>query len=197
MKVLNFEQRSPEWFAARIGIPTASNFADIMTTKGEPSKQREKYLLKLAGEKVSGTVQETFKSAAMEHGIITEDEARKMYELVSGNTVEQVGFCVSDDGYGASPDGLIGEDGCLEIKCPMIHTHVKYLLDGTLPTEYFQQVQGQLLVTGRKWCDFVSYFPGLKPLIVRVEPDKKFHATLHNSLVVFIEELNLIIEKIK
>jgi len=197
MRIIDVEQGSPEWFAYKAGVPSASNFDKLVTTKGEPSKSREQYILKCAGEKVTGVIVEGYKNQWMEEGQTKEEEARAMYELVKGMTVEQVGFCVTDYGYGCSPDGMILEDGLLEIKCPLIHTHVKYLLDGCLPSEYFHQVQGQLLVTNRKWCDFVSYFPGLKPLIVRVFPDKEFHAKLHAELLRAVKEISEIVERIK
>jgi len=197
MKVVTAEQRTPEWYASRMGIPTASSFDKIITPKGELSTQRTKYLYKLVAEKLSGTVEETYINLAMQHGIDTEDEARKVYELVTLNDVEQVGFCLSDcERYGASPDGLVGDDGLLEIKCPKAETHIEYLLNGKLPTAYFQQVQGQLLVTGRKWCDFMSYYPNLKPFIVRVERDDEFLSKLEQALIDFDAEKKEIMDKI-
>lgn len=197
MKVFYFPQKSPEWYAIRSGVPTASEFDKIVTTKGERSKQREKYLFRLAGECVSGQVEDTFQSAAMQRGVQMETEARDIYQFITGNEVEQVGFCLADGGYGCSPDGLIGKDGALEIKCPSVHTHVEYLLGNKLPSEYFQQVHGQLLVTERKWCDFVSYYPGIRPLIVRVDRDREFLKTLDAELLEFCAELKETINKIK
>ena len=170
-----------------------------MDTTGAPSKQKKKYLYQLAGETVAGKSEETYQNAAMQRGIELENEARSLYELVSGESVVQVGLCVSDGkaGYAASPDGFVGEDGLLEIKCPLISTHVGYLLANETPNDYFQQMQGQLLVTGRKWLDFMSYYPGLKPLILRVEPDKKFQKALAVELEVFCSELDDIVAKIK
>jgi YqaJ-like viral recombinase domain len=196
MKIIEVVQGTPEWFAARCGIPTASNFDKIITSDGKPSKQREKYLFQLAGEKIIGKAEETYTNAAMQRGVEMEAEARQLYELVSGNTVNQIGLCV-DNGYGASPDGLIGEDGGLEIKCPILSTQVSYLLDNKLPVEYFQQVQGNLLVTGRKWWDFVSYYPGMPPLSIRVFPDMGFQATLKAQLELFCKELDEVIKKLK
>lgn len=196
MKVIDCSQRSPEWFAARCGIPTSSNFDKILTIDGKVSKQRTKYLYRLAGEKVSGVQEETYQNAVMQRGIEMEGEARALYQLITGQEVQQVGFCLAD-GYGASPDGIVGEDGLIEIKCPIVSTQVSYLLAGTLPTEYFQQVQGQLLVTGRKWADFVSYYPGLKPLIVRVEADEAFIKILKLHIELFCGDLKVLIDKIK
>jgi putative phage-type endonuclease len=198
MKILNFEQLSPEWHAIRLGRPSASKFDMIVTADGSPSKQRQKYLYQLAGEKVSGISPETYQNDAMLRGIELESEARKFYEIVTENVVTQVGFCLSDcEKYGASPDGMIGEEGLLEIKCPIISTHVGYLLTNKIPTEYYQQTQGQLLVTGRKWVDFVSYYPGIKPLILRSVRDEGFIYLLKNELERFCKELEEVTDKIK
>ena len=198
MKILEFEQRSPEWFAIRCGKPSASNFDKIVTMDGKPSKQREKYLYQLAGEKVSGIAEETYQNAAMLRGIELEDEARKLYEAITENTVSKVGFCLSDcEEYGASPDGIVGEKGLLEIKCPAISTHVCYLLQNKLPSDYFQQTQGQLLVTGKEWVDFVSHYPGIKPLVIRVTRNEEFLSALMSELKSFCKELNEIVIKIK
>ena len=199
MKIIDVTQGTPEWHLARCGIPSASNFDKIVDIDGKPSKQRKKYLYQLAGERIAGKSEETYQNAAMLRGKELEAEARQFYELTNGVTVEQVGFCVTEGKviFGASPDGLVGKDGLVEIKCPLIYTHVGYLLAEALPSDYIQQVQGQLLVTGRKYCDFISYFPGLKPLVVKVEPDKKFQKALAIELELFAKELNEIVEKIK
>lgn len=199
MVVANCVQGSPEWFAARCGIPTASNFDKIVTTKGEPSKQAQKYLYQLAGERITGRTEEGFKNAAMERGQEVEAEARNLYEMVNDLKIEQVGVCYPDEKKlcAASPDGLVGRDGLIELKCPLVHTHVGYLLDNCLPTEYFTQTQGQLYVTGRKWVDFMSYFPGLKPLIIRVTRNEEFIAKLDAELKAFNAELVKVTEKIR
>lgn len=197
MKIIECEQKSPEWYAARCGIPTASGFDKIVTTKGEQSKQRTKYLYQLAGECVSGLAEESYQNYAMLRGIETEAEARSFYEFTTGSDVAQVGFCISDCGkYGASPDGLVGEDGILEIKCPTMAVHVGYLLEGSLPMDYFQQTQGQLLVTGRKWSAFLSYYPGLKPVLIRVDRDALFLTALQLELDKFCSELEQIVKRI-
>ena len=193
-------QGSTEWFAARCGIPSASNFDKIITTAGTPSKQREKYMYQLAAERVTGKSEESFKSAAMERGIEMEAEARSLYELLRDTEIKQVGVCYPDEKKlcAASPDGLVGDDGLIEIKCPMSYASVGYLLDeSALLKEYFQQVHGQLFVTGRKWTDLISYYPGLKPLIVRVNRDEKFIQALSNELELFVKQLDEITEKIK
>jgi predicted phage-related endonuclease len=196
MKIIECVQGTPEWFAARCGIPSASNFDKIVCSDGKPSKQRTKYMYQLAGESISGIQEETYQNGAMIRAKEMESEARKLYELVKGEPVQEVGFCL-EEGAGASPDGLIGTEGTLELKCPIISTHVDYLLRNELPVDYFQQVQGQLAITGRKWADFMSYYPGLKPLIVRVERDETFIETLKNELNKFNEELRTITERIR
>ena len=196
MKVIDCLQYSPEWYAARCGIPTASSFDMILCADGKVSKQRTKYLYRLAGESITGIAEETYQNATMQRGKEMEAEARQLYSLITGEEVQQVGFCLAD-GYGASPDGLVGEKGLLEIKCPNIATHVGYLLENVLPTDYFQQTQGQLLVTGREWCDFLSYYPGLRPLIIRVTRDEIFIKALKAELKKFCAELAEVRERIK
>jgi predicted phage-related endonuclease len=195
----NVLQGSAEWQSARVGLPTASMFDKIVTTKGEPSKQAIKYLFQLAAERITGKKEESYQNGAMQRGIEMESEARSMYELITGNVVEQVGVCYPDKKklYGCSPDGLVGDDGIIEIKCPSSAVHVGYLLEGVLPIDYFQQIHGQLLVTGRKWADFFSFYPGLRPLLVRVEPDKKFIDALKKELISFNKELDRITDKIR
>lgn len=177
-------------------MPSASNFDKIITADGKPSKQRTKYLYRLAGETITGIAEESYQNNNMIRGQELEAEARQLYSLATGEEVKQVGFCLSD-GYGCSPDGLVGEKGLLEIKCPTMAIHIGYLLADTLPVGYKQQIQGQLLVTGREWCDFLSYYPGIKPLIVRVERDEKFLIALKVELQLFCEELKKVIEKIR
>lgn len=199
MIAVDCEQGSPEWFAERVGRPSSSRFGEIITTKGVPSKQAEKYLYELAGERLIGCKAESYQNAAMTRGIEMEGEARSLYGFLRDIEVEQVGICYPDEQrkYGASPDGFVGKDGCLEIKCPTLSVAVEYLLAGKLPTKYFQQVQGQLLVTGRAWVDFLSYFPGLSPLLVRVERDEKFLAMLKVALDEFCERLDRTTERLR
>lgn len=198
MIIVDCVQGSPEWFAARLGIPTASNFDKIVTSTGAPSKQAQKYMYQLAAERVSRRSEEAYTNAAMQRGTEMEAEARALYEMLHDVKVEQVGLCLDDSrSFGASPDGLIKKDGCLEIKNPMAYAAVGYLLEKKLPTDYIQQVQGCLLVTGRKWVDFVSNYPGLKPLIVRVYRDEPFITALTTALKGFCHELDQLTERIK
>ncbi len=198
MKIIDVKQQTQEWLDVRIGIPTASNFEKIITSAGKRSTQREKYLYRVAGEALSGRYAETYKNANMEWGNLMEDEARETYSLISENEVEQVGFCLADNGlWGCSPDGLSGNDGLVEIKCPLPSTQVERLIKGKFPTTYVQQVQGQLFVTGKKWCDFISYYPGIAPFIIRVFPDEKFQELLKAELNSFCEDLAKIVKELK
>ena len=199
MILLDCEQNSTQWFAARCGIPTASGFDKLITTKGEPSKQAQKYLWQLAGERITGTTEEGFKNKITERGNEVEAEARQFYELVNDCQVQKVGICYPDESkrYSCSPDGLVGDDGGVEIKCPIISTHVGYLINGNLATDYFQQVQGQLMITGRKWWDIISYYPGIKPSVVRVLRDESFIKSLAVELEIFCKNLDEITERIR
>ena len=192
-------QGGEAWFAERVGRPSASRFGEIITTQGKPSKSAEKYLYELAGERIIGEKTESYQNAAMQRGLALEPEAREFYEFARDVDVEQVGVCYPDEQkrYGASPDGLVGEDGLLEIKAPSLPVAVEYLMAGKCPTKYICQVQGQLLVTGRAWCDFVSYFPGLTPLVVRVERDDKLIAALKVALDEFCDKLDAVTEKLR
>jgi len=190
MRILPHAQRTPEWYAARLGVPSASNFEKIITPMGKPSTQIEGYINRLIAEKIMGKPCDADEpNAAMQRGTELEPQAREYYSLIAG-PVEEVGFCLHDEyDFGCSPDGLVG-DGIVEIKCPMPWTHVEYLRDGAMPAKYMPQVQGQLLVTGRPWCDFISFHPDMRPLIVRVEADRKYQATLLHLLVKMLHEIN-------
>lgn len=190
MITLDCEQGSLEWFAARCGIPSASNFDKIITSTGKPSTQKMKYMYQLAGESITGIKTDSFQSEAMKRGAEMEGEAIKLYEMLSGKTVKRVGLCYPDEQkmWAASPDGLFDDIG-LEIKCPLIHTHVEYLAKKEFPSEYYAQVQGGLLVTGLKGWVLMSYYPGLKPFICPVNRDEKFISLLRVELELFCSQL--------
>ncbi len=155
-------QGSPEWKALRCGKVTASRVADVVAkTKTGYSASRANYLAQLIAERLTGTPAETYTNAAMQHGTETEPEARDAYSFYHGVTVEQVAFVSHPkiDQAGASPDGLVGADGLVEIKCPNTATHLETLLGQAVPAKYTDQMQFQMACTGRKWCDFVSYDP--------------------------------------
>lgn len=192
------EQRTDEWHNARCGVPTGSRFSEIVTTKGEPSKSRTKYMYQLAAEIISGEVEPSYQSFDMIRGIELEPEARAVYEMENEVEVVVPGFQLHPSGcYGGSADGIVGADGMTEIKCPKAATHIEYLETGKLPIAYFQQVHGYLLIYGRQWCDFFSYYPGLKPFQIRVYPDIEFQKKLHYELVKFVGELKALVEKVR
>ena len=199
MKIIECDQGSEQWFKARCGIPTASNFDKIVDTKGNVSKQRDRYLYQLAGERITKRTEDEYQNEAMKRGKLMEEEARKFYELKEHKNVRQVGLCLTEGKFiwGASPDGIIGKEGLLEIKCPLLSTHVSYLLKDKLPLDYWQQTQGQLLVTGYKYVDFISYYPGMRPLIIKVKRDPGFLRSLDRELVIFSLELDKIVKKVK
>lgn len=195
IEIINCDQGTPEWFAARVGIPTASRFSDILA-KGE-GKTRARYLRDLAAEIIRGTPEEeTYTNAHMERGKAQEDEARRLYAFMADADPMQVGF-IRDGRKGCSPDSLIGDDGGLEIKTALGHIQIERLQRGTLPSEHVAQVQGSLWVTGRQWWSFMSYSPGLPPLITRVERDESYIATLAKAVDAFNEELDALVASVR
>ena len=194
-------QLSPAWFELRRGIPTACNFDRILTPKTmKLAAAADDFICELIAERFHlGPIHDLgpSPSKAMLHGTNTEPEARRFYAMDSGLEVQQAGFCTTDDGrFGCSPDGLVGAEGLLELKCPLGKTHVGYLLAGELPSEYRAQCHGQLIVCGRQWLDFLSYVPGLPPFKVRVVPDD-FTRALMVALEQFHERLEKAIQRIK
>ena len=189
MKIYHCEQGTPDWRLCKLGIPSASNYSKIYTAGGKPSTQDVVYRRELIAEIVTG--QSTFFEPTewMLRGIELESEACAWYEASRLTTVDHVGFVVSEHGYGCSPDGLV-DGGLLEIKAPKPSTHIGYVLDGKLPSTYKPQVQGQMLVCEREWCDFVSYLPGSDPFVIRVERDDKYTKGLHAALVEFVDKLH-------
>ena len=186
------EQGSDEWMAARIGIPSASVFNKLITSRGAASTSKQKLLYRLAGEKIIGAKEEGYTNAAMQRGTELEGEARNLFQMMTGEEVEQVGMCYLDDrkDRSCSPDGLVvGEPEGLEIKCPSLAVHVGYLLDDKLPTAYFQQVQGSMYITGLGRWHFFSYYPGMKPFHIVVERDEMWIAKLSKILDDFVVEL--------
>lgn len=176
MKILEMEQGTQEWLEARLGCPSGSGFSKIITSSGQPSSSAETYINQLIAELVTGETTYVHVTEAMQRGTELEEFARMNYELETDREVRQVGFCMPDNDLrcGVSPDGLIGDDGGLEIKCPTPSTHVKYLRKGTLPSEYKAQVQGCLWITEREWWDFMSYHPQMPNLMIRVHRDDEY-----------------------
>lgn len=199
MNVIDCKQGSEEWLAARCGMVTASNINCIMSKK-ENSKTRNDYKNRLADEIITGKYDENrFISDAMLWGIEHEDEAKNAYSLHSGNAVENVGFVIHPfiPKAGASPDGLVGSDGLLEIKCPNTETHLKYIKEGRIPPRYVNQITFQLACTNRDWVDFVSFDPrspdGEKIFVKRMERDEESICNIEQEVIKFLEEVWLLI----
>jgi predicted phage-related endonuclease len=192
------KQGSPQWNELRLGRPTSSEFDRLLTPKGKASTQAVDYIYRLVAERVTGVALDPPTSKAMNRGTELEADAVAMYEFLTNNKTQLVGF-VTDDlkRYGASPDRLVGEDGLLEVKCPMPHTHVRYLCEEGIPAEYKPQIQGQLFVTGRKWCDSISFCPGFPTHIVRVERDEEYIANLAAVLATLCEQIDEMHRRIK
>jgi putative phage-type endonuclease len=198
------EQGSDEWKAARIGHVSASNAAAVMskTKEGKESSTRKAYKIKLVAERLTGQAQETYKNAAMEWGNEQEPYARMAYEAMQNVFVEKTGFWKHPNKkwIGVSPDGLVGDDGLIEIKCPNTTTHLEYIWDGVVPTEYRKQIQMQLWVTGRQWCDFVSYDPRLpvknQLFVKRCMRDEDLILEMENEVTKFLGEIEAIINKL-
>ncbi len=188
MIVHNVEQGSREWLECRLGIPTASAFKKIITPTGKLSAQARQYAYLLCAERLLNGVQGSLDGMAwMERGKELEAEAVKSYEFEQDVVTKTVGFITTDCGQiGCSPDRLVGDRGLLEIKCPAPSTHVGYLLDG-MDKDYIPQVQGQLFVTGRAWCDWYSYNPAMPSVRVRVFPDAEYQANMAVALSDFVK----------
>lgn len=200
MIVHEAEQGSVAWIEARLGIPTASQFSRIVTATGRLSKSRDGYLAELLAAWCLGEpVTDFLGTDATERGHALEPEARKYYSFQRDVDAQTVGLIYKDDScmVGCSPDGLVGEDGLLELKCPMPPKHLLWLArcsatekkPAVCPPEHNPQVQGQLWVSGRSWCDFMSYHPQLPPLLVRVEPDETYQAALDELMPKFVQEV--------
>jgi hypothetical protein len=184
MIVHNVEQGTDEWFALRCGIPTGSEFKKLVTSKGEPSKTLSTYAITLANEKYAGKPVDAWEGNGWtERGKELEDEAISLYEFVNDVTVERVGFITLDDGTaGCSPDGMVGDDGMLEVKCLKSETHTKtimyYQKHGKCPTDYVQQTQGQIMIAEREWCDLIFYHPILPQLTIRRHKDSALQSAI-------------------
>lgn len=186
------DQGSSEWRAVRCGVPTASNFAKILA-QGE-GKTRRRYLLDLVSECLTGEVEESYTNGHMERGHRQEDDARQRYAFQFDAEPMRIGF-MRLGRIGASPDSLIGDDGLLEIKTKLGALHLEVLEAGKLPSEHVAQVQGQLLVSGRQWCDFVSYRPRLPLFCIRVQRDEAYIAKLEAAIAAFLAELDAMVAK--
>jgi hypothetical protein len=198
------EQRTEEWFAARLGKVTASKVADVLAkTKTGVSASRANYLSDLVVERLTGQQAEFYQNEAMQWGTETEPQARMAYEAYKNVLVDEEGFIDHPTiaNFGCSPDGLIGVDGLIEIKCPNSKTHIDTLLSGKAPSKYIPQMQTQMAVTGRQYCDFVSFDPrlpeDLQLFVVRVNRDDEYIANLEEEVVAFLNEVEETVTKLK
>lgn len=197
-------QGSDEWFSKRLGKVTASRLNDVMATlkSGGEAATRKNYRAQLIAERLTGVKADSFTNGTMQWGTDNEPIARAMYEVSRGVDVEQVDFVEHPSILmsGASPDGLIGEDGLIEIKCPNTATHIDYLLAGIVPTEYRNQMLWQMECTGRKWCDFVSFDPrmpdDLQLFVIRYELDSGKLDELRNGVIQFLSEVDSVMLKL-
>lgn len=190
------QQGTDEWFAARCGKVTASRVADIMRqTKSGYSATRDKYMGQLIAERLTGFVAKSYTNAAMQWGTDTEPQARAVYEFERLVTVEQIGFVDHPTiaMSGASPDGLVGSDGLVEIKCPETHTHIETLLSGKVSADYVTQMHWQMACTGRTWCDFVSFDPRmpehLQLFVRRIDAEPERIEEMQDAVTAFLTEL--------
>jgi putative phage-type endonuclease len=194
--VIYVEQGTEEWHELRLGRATASRFSDIMANvrTGEAASVKN-YRAELVIERLTGSRNDIPKSFAMQWGTDTEPLARLTYQLLSGNTVQECGFFAHETlEAGASPDGLVGDDGLLEIKCPNTATHIETLRKQKIPNQYYWQVIGQLWMTGRKWCDFVSFDPRLPDnaqyFCTRITRDEDAISRLEMEVTNFLESVD-------
>ena len=197
------EQRSPEWFAERLGKVTASRVADIMAkTKSGYSSSRKNYMAQLLCERLTGKQEESYTNAAMQRGIDLESKARSFYEL-SNDPVVELGFIKHPTikMFGASPDGMVGDKGMLEIKCPNTMTHIDFILSGKPDGKYITQMQVQMACAEREWCDFVSFDDRLPIEMqfsrVRVDRDSAYIAEIEKEVTLFLEELDELLTKLR
>lgn len=191
------EQRSPEWFAHRMGRVTASKISDVMAqTKTGPGAARKNYAADLVAERLTGESREGYSNAAMQWGTDMEPAARAAYEFMTDATVQEVGFIDHPSILmaGCSPDGLVGDHGMVEIKCPNTATHIETLLTGKIDGKYIKQMQFQMACAGRSWCDFVSYDPRLPAemqlFVKRVDRDAGMISDIGDAVAAFLAEVD-------
>jgi putative phage-type endonuclease len=195
--VPDIEQGSPEWFAARLGRVTASRVSDVVAkTKTGWGASRQNYLAQLVAERLTGETADSYTNAAMQWGIDTEPQARAAYEFLRDADVTEIGFAIHPTipMAGASPDGLIGDDGLIEIKCPNTATHINTLRTDSIPAKYTTQMLFQMACTGRQWCDFASFDPrmpaDLQLFVRRFQRDDKQVEILESAVDEFLTEVD-------
>ena len=198
MEIVDCVQGTPEWFAARLGIPTASMFATVMASGrgGGESKTRATYMAKLAGEIITGEPAESFSNSHTERGNAQEGEARNLYSFTRDVEPQLVGF-IRNGKKGASPDSLIGADGALEIKCRLPHIQIETLFADKVPSENVAQCQGVLWVSEREWIDYISYSPKMPLFVKRLYRDEDYIARLSEHVDMFNAELHRLVERVR
>ncbi len=198
MRIIEVVQRSEEWERWR-NRPTASEFGSFITpARGDYSAQASKYAAKIVC-KQRGTYVEKPPTFAMAWGTEQEPNAKLAYTKQTGHEITEAGFIIPDgtDSYGGSPDGLVGDDGLIEIKCPEDVTLAMYHADGEFPVQYKPQVQGLLLISGRAWCDFYVFHPQLTPFLMRILPDEEYQAKIAEGLLQLLEDIERLKSKVK
>ena len=199
MIILDDEQGSTEWLAARLGKPSASNFGKLITATGKPSSSADGYINQLIAERLTGQSEPFYVTEWMARGTELEPEAREAYEFISGNEVIETGFILDTSfEFGCSPDGLIADQGGLEIKVPAPQTMVSYLRDNQAGVKkYWQQIQGCMWISQREWWDFFAYHPEMPHVLVRVERDEDYIAKLAYEVTKAVEVILNEMEKLK
>ena len=198
LEIIECEQGSPDWYRHRMKIPTASEFATVMAKGkgGNESKTRAKYLRQLAGEILTDEPMENYTNAYMERGKLLEPEIRNLYCMMANCDVRQIGF-LRNGRVGASPDGLIGNDGMLEIKSEAPHLLIETILADKIPPEHYAQLQGNLLVAGREWIDIAIGYKKMPLVIKRTGRDEAYLKTLNDEIDRFLDELDAVVRKVK
>jgi hypothetical protein len=190
LQIIDCAQGSPEWFSARLGIPTASMFSTVMASgkSGGPSLTRAKYMRELVGERITGAANEGYNNAYMERGKAMEAEARDLYAFVHDSPLELVGFIRNGD-KGCSPDSLSGKNGMAEVKTALPHILIETLLADRAPLEHTAQCQGNLWVAEREWIDLIVYWPKMPLFVKRLYRDEVYIAAMSKAVSLFNEEL--------
>lgn len=199
LEIIACDQGSPEWFQARLGIPTASMFATVMAsgkTAGSRSLTRDKYMRELVGERITGAANEGYNNAHMERGKAMEAEGRDLYAFVHDEPLEQIGFIRNGD-KGCSPDSLSGKTGMAEIKTALPHILIETLMADRAPPEHKAQCQGNLWVAEREWIDLIVFWPKMPLFVKRLYRDEAYIADMAKAVSIFNEELAALEAKVR
>ena len=192
MKIYTFDQRTDEWQKVRLGKLTGSDFHTML---GNSETKKRKLLLK-AIERIFGKSDEVqYTNADMQRGVELEEYAILMYEMEHHQSVEKVGFVEKDDYVGCSPDGFVGDDGMIEVKCPCMAVYMKQVLDDKIKAEYYTQIQFNLWVTGRKWCDYVMYNENMPLYVKKIPADAEYQQKIANAVIECINAIDDIIKQ--